>query len=99
MFLALVMLALSVTDAFMTVRLLSAGAIESNPLLAFILNEHPRFFAAAKMTLTGFGIVLLVAVGRSRLFGLITGRQLFETLAFAYLVLVAYELRLVSQLA
>jgi len=96
MFLALVMLALSVTDAFMTVQLLGDGAIESNPILAFVLNDYPRLFAVAKMALTGLGIVLLVAVGRSRLFGLITGRQLFEILSLAYLVLVGYEVRLVS---
>ena len=96
MFLALVMLVLSVTDAFMTVRLLGDGAVESNPVLAFVLNDYPGFFAVAKMTLTGLGIVLLVAVGRSRLFGVITGRQLFEILSLAYLVLVGYEVRLVS---
>ena len=50
MFLALAMLMLSITDAFLTVRLLGAGGEETNPLFAFVLNEHPRLFAALKMT-------------------------------------------------
>ena len=96
LFLALLMLLLSVTDAFFTVTLLTDGAQETNLLLAFVLNEHPRLFAAVKMALTGFGIVVLVAVARSRLLSVISGRLLFQGLAFAYLVLVAYEVWLVS---
>lgn len=94
--LALVMLGLSATDAFMTVTLLGDGAVETNPLLAFVLNEHPNLFAAVKMALTGFSVVVLVAVARARLFGLISARWLFAGLVLAYLALVAYEWRLVS---
>ena len=96
LFLAVVMLLLSVTDAFFTVRLLAAGGTETNPLLALVLNEHPALFAAIKMGLTGFSVVVLVAVARSRLLGLISARRLFQGLVLAYLVLVVYELWLVS---
>ena len=96
LFLSVVMLMLSVTDAFMTVTLLADGAVESNPLLEFILNEHPRWFAASKMALTGLGIIVLVALARSRLFGAISGRLVFQLLALAYLALVGYEIWLVS---
>jgi hypothetical protein len=99
LFLALVMLLLSVTDAFLTVTLLTDGGEETNPLLAFMLNRHPSLFAAVKMALTGFGIVVLVAVARVRLLGLISVRLLFQALVLAYLALVAYELWLVSLMA
>jgi hypothetical protein len=99
LFLALLMLLLSVTDAFMTVTLLNDGAIETNPLLAYVLNEHPQLFAVVKMGLTGFGVVVLVAVARSRLLGFISARALFQGLALAYVGLVAYEVWLVSLMA
>jgi len=96
MVLALLMLALSVSDAFLTVTLLSRGAVEANVLLNFVINEHPRLFAVVKMGLTGCGIVVLVALTRSRLFGLISGKTLFQILVLAYLALVGYELWLLS---
>jgi hypothetical protein len=96
LFLAVAMLVLSVTDAFMTVTLLANGAIESNPLLAFVLNEHPKLFAAVKMTLTGCGVLVLVALARTRLLGLVSARRLFQGAVLAYLALVGYELWLVS---
>jgi hypothetical protein len=91
MFLSLAMLALSVADAFMTVTLLNNGAEEANPLLALFVNRHPTLFAAVKMALTGVGIVLLVAVARSRLFRVISGRLVFQILVLAYFALVVYE--------
>ena len=57
---------LSVTDAFLTVTLFTDGAEETNLLLAFVLNKHPQLFAAVKMALTGFGVVVLVASPATR---------------------------------
>jgi hypothetical protein len=91
-----VMLMLSVIDAFMTVTLLSDGGQEANPILAFVLGEHPRWFAAVKMTLTGVSVLTFVAVARSRLFRVIPVRLIFQGLVLAYLALVAYEVWLVS---
>ena len=91
MFLSLVMLALSVVDAFLTVTLMNNGAQESNPLLALFVIEHPSLFAAVKMALTGVSIVVLVAVAQSRLFRVISGRLVFQALVFAYFALVLYE--------
>jgi hypothetical protein len=98
LFLAVVMLILSVCDAFLTVKLLANGAEETNPLLAFVLNEHPRLFAVAKMALTGFGVVLLVAVARAKLFKLVRASVFFQLLVVAYFALVAYEAWLVRTL-
>ena len=96
LFLALVMLLLSVTDAFLTVTLFTDGAEETNSLLAFVLNRQPQLFGAAKMALTGFGVVVLVSVARSRLLGVIPVRLLFQGLALAHLTLVGDEVWLMS---
>ena len=93
--LAVLMLMLSVADAFFTVMLLTNGAEETNPLLAFVLNEHPRLFAVVKMGLTGTGVVLLVAVARMRLLRLVRASVVLQLLVLAYAALVAYEAWLV----
>jgi uncharacterized protein DUF5658 len=91
MFLSLVMLALSIADAFLTVTLLNGGAEEANPLLAIFVTSHPSMFAAVKMGLTGVSIVLLVAVAQTRLFRVVSGKLVFQLLVLAYLALVLYE--------
>lgn len=96
LFLSLAILLLSVTDALLTVTLLANGAIETNPLLAWVLNRHPQLFAVAKMALTGLSVVVLVAVARTRLFGLISARVLFQGLVMAYVALIVYECWLVG---
>ena len=96
MALSVAMLLLSVTDAFLTVTLLAAGAIETNPLLALVVDDHPRIFAAGKMLLTGAGIIILVAVAQRRLLGLITAKTLFQSLVAAYFALVVYEIWLLQ---
>jgi hypothetical protein len=95
LFLAVVMLILSVCDAFLTVKLMADGAAETNPLLAFVLNEHPRLFAVTKMALTGLGVVLFVTMARAKLFKLVRADVFFQLLVAAYFALVAYEVWLV----
>jgi len=87
----LLMLALSVVDGFLTVTLMKDGATEANPLLAFVLDEHPQLFAAVKMVLTGGGVVLLVALARARVFKVVRVSFFLYGLVAAYFVLVAYE--------
>ena len=87
----LAILVLSITDAVLTVRLMSDGAKETNPLLAFVLDEHPQLFAAVKMSLTGFGTVLLVALARARAFKVVRVSAFLYGLAATYLALIAYE--------
>jgi hypothetical protein len=92
------MLLLSITDAFLTVRLMSDGAHETNPLLAFVLTEHPRLFAAVKMALTGLGTLLLVALARARAFKVVRVSVFLYGLAAAYFALVVYEAWLLSRM-
>jgi hypothetical protein len=91
LFLALMILLLSVADAFLTITLIMGGAQEANPLLAFVLLEHPEYFAALKMGLTGSGVLVLVAVARARLFRIIRAGLLLQGVFVAYVALIAYE--------
>jgi hypothetical protein len=94
LFLALMILLLSVADAFLTLTLLTKGAEEANPILAFILNDHPRLFAIIKMGLTGAGVLVLVAVARARLFRIMRVGVVLQGIFVAYVALIAYEWRL-----
>ena len=93
---AVALLLLSIADAFLTVTLMTDGAQEANPLLAFVLAEHPRLFAAVKMALTGVGALLLVALARARVFKLVRVSLFLYALVAAYVALVAYEAWLFS---
>jgi hypothetical protein len=91
LFLSLMILLLSVADAFMTITLIMWGATEANPLLAFILRDHPELFALVKMGLTGTGVLVLVAVARSRVFRVMRVGAILQGLFVAYVALIAYE--------
>jgi hypothetical protein len=91
LFLSVTILLLSVADAFLTITLIVGGAQEANPLLAFVLRDHPELFAVVKMGLTGTGVLVLVAVARARLFRIISVRFVLQGLFVAYVALIAYE--------
>lgn len=91
LFLSLMILLLSVADAFLTLTLIIGGAQEANPLLAFILRDHPELFAAVKMGLTGTGVLVLVAMARSRLFRILPVGAVLQGLFVCYVALIAYE--------
>lgn len=91
LFLALTILLLSVADAFLTITLMMGGAQEANPFLAFVLRDHPKLFAVVKMALTGAGVVVLVAVARSRVFRVMRVGAVLQGFFVAYVALIAYE--------
>jgi hypothetical protein len=99
LFLAVAILMLSVTDAFMTLVLLSAGAHEANPFMDLVLQERPQLFAAVKMALTGAGVLVLVACARATVFRVIRVSSVMHWCLFVYAGLIAYELWLLQQIA
>lgn len=91
LFLSLTILLLSVADAFLTLTLIMGGAQEANPLLAYVLRDRPEWFAAIKMGLTSAGVLVLVAMARSRLFGVMRGGFILQGIFVVYVALIAYE--------
>jgi hypothetical protein len=98
LFVSLMILMLSVADAFLTLTLILAGAHEANPFMAFVLTEHPELFALVKMALTGGGVLVLVAVARARLFRVLRVGVVLQGIFVAYVALIAYEWRLLHAL-
>jgi hypothetical protein len=90
-FLATGTMLLSSLDAFFTLKLLSRGAVEVNPIMAAVMGHSTTTFAVTKMILTGLGIMALVYLARSMVFNRVrTG--IFLTMFFSfYCCLVVYE--------
>jgi hypothetical protein len=91
LFLALTILLLNVADAFLTLTLLTVGAREANPIIAFVLEEHPKLFAITKVGLTSVGVLVLVAVARARIFNVMRVSSLLHAVLVGYAALIAYE--------
>jgi hypothetical protein len=90
-FLATGIMVMSSLDAFLTLQLLERGAYEANPVMAAVMDSSISTFAASKMLLTGFGILALVFLARTRFFNRFrTGLFLTGFFSF-YAVLVCYE--------
>ena len=83
---------LSIIDGFMTLHLLDQGAHEINPLMSFCLDLGPWFFLASKFLLTCSGVMCLLVVSNSQVFGdRIQVRDVFPAMLFLYLVVMAWN--------
>ena len=91
-FLAVGTMLLSCTDAFLTVVLLDLGMIEANPLMELLLGYGTALFAATKMAITGFGILTLVFLSKSRFLDRFRTGLILTTFFTAYACLVCYEI-------
>jgi len=97
-FLATATMLLSSIDAFFTLQLLERGATEINPVMASVLGVGTQAFAATKMLLTGFGILVVVFLARSRLFNRLRTGLVLTGFFSVYCCLVCYEfVLLISQ--
>ena len=88
---------LCVLDALLTLYLLNHGAYETNPAMAYLLNIGPYAFYITKYAITiiaTFGMFLLRGIVIQKLN--VTVHSLLYFIAGLYLVVVAWELYLVS---
>lgn len=90
-------LLLSVADAFMTITLLAAGAVEVNPVMAAVVYQSAAVFAAVKLGMTGVGVTLLVMLARYRFMRVIRVDVAMYCLLVAYLMLLTYEYWMLRQ--
>ncbi len=95
---ALGVVLLSVADAFLTGILVSHGARELNPLMAWLLDAGFGVFFAVKFVLTAFCVVVLVLHLRFRVLGPLTSYHAVAALLLAYAILFFYELGLVHRI-
>ncbi len=94
----LLIVLLSVADAFLTITLIGLGANEANPVMEPLVQDPGVDFAAWKMSLTSGGVVLLILLARMRAFGRVPVALILYGVLCCYLVLVGYELWLLEHL-
>jgi hypothetical protein len=94
---ALLVLLLSIADAFMTITLMRHGAEEANPLMAPLLSADSPAFAYWKVGLTAFGVLVLTAFARFRLFRVIPVGLVLYLVGAGYIVLIAYEFKMLQR--
>ena len=96
LYITLGVLLLSAIDAVMTLNLLQHGSIELNPFMGVLIEHNVGLFVYTKLMLTGAGLVFLVMHVNFRLFRYIKIRHCLIASLVVYLILVAYELILLS---
>lgn len=90
-FLAISIMLMSTLDAFLTLQLLERGAVEINPVMAAVIGQSTFSFAASKMVLTGFGILALVFMSRSKFLNRFRTGLILTFFFSVYAVLICYE--------
>ncbi len=93
---ALLVLILSLVDTFLTLVLLSHGAIEINPLMRVFIAGDGREFALVKLAMTAWGVAALVVLARVPVFSRYIAGPVLVGAAVVYLSLVGYELWLLG---
>jgi len=88
----------SVLDAFLTVTLISGGAVEINPFMALFVGGNPAIFVGLKMALTGFCVAVMVFLARYRFLRLVRVDVFLYCILAAYLVLLVHELSMLRGL-
>jgi len=87
---------MSIMDAFLTLKLLSGGAIEANPVMAYFLEISVPVFILSKMFMTGSCILLLTALSSYLFLKRFLIGKLITIFFIGYMVLISYELILLS---
>ncbi|MGI9205407.1 MAG: DUF5658 family protein [Woeseiaceae bacterium] len=82
---------MSALDAFFTLQLLELGAIEINPIMAFVIGDSVLAFSASKMVLTGFGILSLVYLSRIHFLDRLRTGLVLTMFFSGYAALICYE--------
>jgi len=95
---AIGILLLSMADALMTVRLLSVGADEVNPIMAAVVYRSAATFAVVKMTLTGLGVIVMVVLARYRFMRMVRVDVVMYIVLAAYSALLTYEFWMLRKL-
>jgi hypothetical protein len=96
MFIAVVLLIVaSVVDAVLTIQLIDAGAVETNPLMAHLLDHGILPFVIGKYVLTVAGLPLLLIFKNYYLFDTrVRVGHLIPMALVTYLALIGYQLAL-----
>ncbi|MDH5764887.1 MAG: DUF5658 family protein [Gammaproteobacteria bacterium] len=93
---AISIMILSVTDAFLTLNILATGGIEVNPLLDVVVQKDIQLFTYTKLALTGLCIIFLTRYIHFRLFNLFSVARFMQLTLTGYTMLISYQVVILS---
>jgi hypothetical protein len=92
-------LLLSVVDAYLTLKLVSAGAVEVNPFMELFVHGDAAVFAGLKMAITGVCVALMVLLAGYRFMRVLRVEVILYCIFLAYLILIGHEVGMLRKFA
>lgn len=83
-------------DAFLTMVLLSKGAVELNGLMDYLIQKDIQLFTVVKMATTGAAMIILVLHFNFRVYKYVAVRYLIYGLVPLYSLLIYHELTMLA---
>ena len=90
----LLIMILCVADSYLTIDLVSRGAEELNPIMAYYLNQSPLLFFIVKYSITSTAIMMILVTGDSSRWG-IKIRPAFLLVSFFIALALAVQWQLI----
>ena len=94
----LIIILLCFADAFLTIVLLSKGAVELNGLMDWLIRKDTYMFTVVKMSMTGIALIILVMHFNFRIYRFVAVRYLIYALVPLYSLLIFHELTMLANL-
>lgn len=94
----LIIILLCFADAFLTIVLLSKGAVELNGLMDWLIQKNTHLFTLVKMSVTGAALIVLVLHFNFRIYKYIAVRYLIYALVPLYSLLIFHELTMLANI-
>jgi len=85
-------------DAFLTMILLSKGAVELNGLMNYLIQKDIQLFAVVKMSVTGTALIILLLHFNFRIYKYIAVRYVIYGLVPLYSLLIVHELNMLANI-
>jgi hypothetical protein len=94
----LAIITLCFADAFLTMVLLSKGAVELNGLMDYLIQKDIQLFAVVKMSVTGAALIILILHFNFRIYKYIAVRYVIYGLVPLYSLLIFHELNMLANI-
>jgi hypothetical protein len=94
----IVIIILCFVDAFLTLILLSKGAVELNIFMDILIQKDIQLFTIVKMAVTGTALIVLVMHFNFRVYRIIAVRYVIYAFVPLYMLLVAHEINLLYRI-
>ncbi|MGB5717681.1 MAG: DUF5658 family protein [Gammaproteobacteria bacterium] len=93
-----IIILLCFADAFLTIVLLSKGAVELNGLMDWLIQKDTHIFTVVKMSMTGAALIVLVMHFNFRIYKYVAVRYLIYALVPLYSLLIFHELTMLANI-